>query len=612
MAGSVTRRLEPLAAEVLRALLTECRRQSITTQYVGWVGLWLAIRSCSPAWRASRLSLIRASCNEPEATIRTDVVKAHEAIAHALAELGSGTIFGVLGEGNIHIVDDLVVRHGLDYVKATREDAAVLMAMGYALVGDRLGVATVSHGPALANSITALTQAALARVPMVVFAGDTDPSIHLGRQNIDQRALIAPTGAAFRDIGGPNVATVEVARAVQQAWTERRPVVLNARVDVQAADADHQQPAPSIRQQSQALRADPEVLDQAVGVIAASRRPVVIAGRGAVVSGARTALVDLAARIGAPLATTLLAREYFDGEDFNLGICGSVGSALANRIISEADCLVVFGASLNAHTTAEGSLTRGKAVVHVDHEAARLGERSPVTVGVKGDAARVAVEIVEWLDELEWPGVTSWCSPELRTALQQYSPLEQLGRFETKLVDGRRFTIELDGLLPRERTVVCDSGAFMLGPLAWLGVPEPQAFVQTTDFGSIGLGLATGIGAGFARPDRPIVVATGDGGLSMSLPELLTAVRYELDLICVVFNNSAYGVELLAAERHGLEPEHSLLWSTDFASIAEGMGAAGVTVADAAALEVARLAIASDRRPLLIDVKTDPRGPTGP
>ncbi|WP_281396419.1 thiamine pyrophosphate-binding protein [Thermocatellispora tengchongensis] len=535
-------------------------------------------------------------------------ISVHVAIARALADQGMTTLFGVVGEGNIHVIAHLVEDHRVRYVKAAREDGAVLMATGYASVTGEVGFATVTHGPGLTNTMTALTQAARSGLPVVVLAGDTDPALPYGRQRIDQAALVAPTGAGFQPIASPATAVDDVARAVGRARAERRPIVLNAPVDLQHGTVAYSPsrvnlPAP------QAVAPDADALDRAAGVIAAARRPVILAGRGAALAGAKKSILALAEHIGAPVSTTLRAKDLFRGEPFDLGICGTLSHGPASETILAADCLVVFGAGLNPDTTADGSLVAGKRIVHIDLDPARLGLRTEVTVAVQADAERAAVTLLDRLGELDLRHAGTLCTEELRTRLAEFDPRSEFAPYAGGPIDSRELTLLLDQVFPHDRTYVSDSGRFMLPGFAWLHVPEPSAFIETVDFGSIGLGLATAIGAAVGRPDRPVLLTAGDGGLAMELPELLTAVRYGLDLVLVVYNDSAYGAEVAITDLLGKAHDISRLPGTDFAAIARSMGASGLTVARADDLPLIAEAIEHRRGPVVIDVKTDPRTP---
>lgn len=530
-------------------------------------------------------------------------ISGHTALAQAFVDQRVTTAFGVIGEGNIQVLAQLRDDHGVDYVKAAREDGAVLMAGGYAAVTGEVGFASVTHGPGLTNAVTALTHLARRRIPVVVFTGDTDPLLPHGRQRVDQAGIVAPTGAGFQQVYSADAISDDVAHAFGRARAERRPIVLNVTVDVQRRSTTYQPTQVNIPA-LQAFAPDPATLDLAAGAIADARRPVILAGRGAVLADARTPLRALAARIGAPLATTVCAKDYFRGEPFDLGICGSLSHQIATDTILAADCLIVFGASLNSDTTAEGSLLEGKRVVQVDLESAHLGRHAPVAAAVHADAAQTAATLVDWFDEVNLPRSGTLCTPELAERLAQYDPRTEFTAQRSDVVDHRELTLLLDAVFERERTYVCDSGLFMLPGYSWLHVTEPSAFIETVAFGSIGLGLATAVGAAVGRPDRPTLVTVGDGGLTMGVAELLTAARYGLDMVVVVYNDGAYGAELAITDRIGMGHDLPLLGDVNFAAVAEAMGVPAVRIEGPDQLDRIATALADRTGPLLIDVRT--------
>lgn len=530
-------------------------------------------------------------------------ISGHAALAQAFVDQRVTTAFGVIGEGNIQVVAQLRDNHGINYVKATREDGAVLMAGGYAAVTGEVGFASLTHGPGLTNAVTALTHLARRRIPVVVFAGDTDPLLPHGRQRIDQAGIVAPTGAGFQHVYSTDAISDDVARAFGRARVERRPVVLNVPVDVQQSETTYQPTQVGIAS-VQSIAPDPAALDLAAGAIADARRPVILAGRGAVLSNARTPLTALAARIGAPLATTVCAKDFFRGEPFDLGICGSLSHQVGTDTILAADCLIVFGASLNSDTTAEGSLLEGTRIVQIDVEPAHLGRHTPVSAAVHADAAQAAVTLVDWFDEVNLPRSGTLCTPELAERLARHDPRSEFTAQRGDLVDHRELTLLLDAVFERERTYVCDSGLFMLPGYSWLHVTEPSAFIETVAFGSIGLGLATAVGAAVGRPDRPTLVTVGDGGLTMGVAELLTAARYGLDMVVVVYNDGAYGAELKITDRIGMGHDLPLLGDVNFAAVAEAMGVPAVRIEGPDQLDRIATALARRTGPLLIDVRT--------
>jgi thiamine pyrophosphate-dependent acetolactate synthase large subunit-like protein len=344
-----------------------------------------------------------------------------------------------------------------------------------------------------------------------------------------------------------------------------------------------------------------------VGIIASASRPIVLGGRGAVLSGARDALVRLAERLGAPLATTLMGNGLFQGDPFNLGIFGTLSTPVASEAIASADCVIAFGASLNYMTTYSGSLLEGKRVVHCDIDPARIGLLSPVDAAVVGDAARIADTIVSWLDEAEHKP-SGFRSVDLERRLKDYDPVADfVDRSTEETIDPRTFTLRLESILPPERTVVVDGGRYMLNALR-VKPAGPMSFVTTTSFGSIGLGLGSALGAATANPDLPTVLLAGDGGFVMGcLVELNTAIQSGLDMIIVIYNDGSYGAEHIQFHNKGMDPGLSIQRWPSFAAVASSMGAIGVTVRNLGDLDAAAAAVRDRKGVVLIDAKLDPQ-----
>jgi thiamine pyrophosphate-dependent acetolactate synthase large subunit-like protein len=180
-----------------------------------------------------------------------------------------------------------------------------------------------------------------------------------------------------------------------------------------------------------------------------------------------------------------------------------------------------------------------------------------------------------------------------------YKEAREAGR-----IDPRTLSIALDGLLPAEKTVAVDSGNFMGYPAMYLDVPDADGFVFTQAFQSIGLGLATAIGAAIARPDRLTVAALGDGGLLMSVADLETAVRLGLDLLVVVYDDEAYGAEVHHFGPDGYPLDHVTFPPAGIAGIGRGFGCAAVTVRAPADLDPVAAWLAGPRdRPMVVDAK---------
>ena len=531
----------------------------------------------------------------------------HDAVAQALVDHGVDTVFGVLGDGNLFIGENLQRQHDVNLVGATHEANAVCMAEGWAKATGRLGVATVTHGPGLTNTITALVEGVKNETPMLLVAGDTPVENEQHLQNLDQHALVVATGAGFQPVRNVETIAEDVSTAVRRAHAERRPIVVNVPLNIEWDEVDYE-PRPTLNSPPVRLAPDPDQLESALGIIASSARPVILAGRGAVLSGAREVLIELGDALGAPLATSLLGTGFFSDQPFNLGIHGTLSHEVAGETLAMADCLIVFGASLNFFTTDYQSLLAGKRVVHVNLDPTHIDRHATVAAGVVGDATVVAEAMIALLKEAEHQP-SSFRTADLEKKLQEFDLSDS---YEDKSYDGavdpRTLTRQLDAGLPQDRQVVVDAGRFMLDALT-MSVPNPRDLVTSHGFGAIGLGMSTAIGAAVAHRTRPTVLCIGDGGYMMGgLTELSTAVHLGLDLIVIVYNDGSYGAEHIQLVTKGMEPAASLHEWPDFCAVAESMGCdtAKITSLDDidAALEVVKNR--QPGRPVLIEASTDP------
>lgn len=529
----------------------------------------------------------------------------HEAAARALAHHGITTIFGVLGDANLYMMDSFQRLTGGRYVSLSNEAGAVLAANGYAHTSGQLGVATVTHGPALTNTVTALREGVKDHTPLLLVAGDTAVADRDNLQGVDQRDVVLASGAGFEQVRTPQSLGEDLATAIRRAHLELRPIVLNVPVEFQWQEVEYSDPPRRI-QPRQVVRPDPDALDAAVGIIASARRPIVLAGRGAAAPETRDALLALAERIGAPVATTLRGKDLFRGHRYDLGVFGTLAHATALDTINRSDCVIAFGAGLNKFTTADGSLVTKKHLVHVDADRGAINQWSVADAGVVGDAATVAREIVRWLDEAEVPP-TGFASDDLAVQLDGERARRPADRGTDSTVDIRTAVRRLDEAFPTDRTVVHDGGRFVFHSFAGVSVPEPSAFIHTVNFGSIGLGLGNAIGAWFGAPDRPVVLVCGDGGFMLGgLAEFNSAVRHGVDLVVFVLNDGAYGAEHIQFRNKDMDPAISTFEWPDFGPVATALGGEGHTVRSATELDAVLAAVPDRTRPMLIDVKIDP------
>ncbi|MGH1565344.1 thiamine pyrophosphate-binding protein [Mumia sp. DW29H23] len=527
----------------------------------------------------------------------------YAALAQRLREHRVEVVFGLVGDANLFFVDHWVRALGGRYVGAVHEANAVMMAAGQARTTGAVGVATVTHGPGLTNVVTPLVECVKSSIPLVVIAGRTSDQRRHAPQKIVQRPLVEATGAGFEEARAADTVAADLDHAFWRARAERRPIVLEVPIDLMWQEAAVSTDPVLVPPALSPSAPDQDAVDTALGIVMSARRPIVLAGQGAL--DAREPLVRLARLLGAPLACTAQAKGLFAGEAADLGIFGTLSTVTTQQVIADSDCILAFGASLTPETTDRGGLLDGRAVVQCDVDGSAIGRFVRPDAAIVADAAATATELVRWLEEADAEPSTF---AERAAARLAEPPRRLAGPGRPGTVDLQDVLRHLDTVLPAQRTVVVDVGRFALHTLRVLSATDARSWLWAgAGFASIGLGAGMAIGAAAARPERPTVLLAGDGGFVLGgLNEFVTAVQHGLDLVCVVANDGSYGAEHIQLTGRGMDPALSLLAWPDLAAVATALGGHGVTVTTPGDLAAVDEAIAGRTGPLLVDVRLDP------
>jgi thiamine pyrophosphate-dependent acetolactate synthase large subunit-like protein len=534
-------------------------------------------------------------------------MRVYEAIGETLKKLEVEATFGLMGDGNLRFMTHLAHELDMPYYAARHEGGAVAMADGYARVTGKVGVCSVTQGPGVTNTLTALTEARKASSPVLLLAGDSPMRFVRHNQDVDQTAIFNSVGVAVERVRAPDTVIADVARAFNRAWASQRPVAMQFPTDMQDLPCDANLLQAVSAQRPSASRPPPEAIKLAADIIAAAKQPAIIAGRGAVRAGARQALENLAEQVGAILATTAQAKGLFAGNPFYVGSSGGFASPLGEKYLPEADLILAFGASLNHWTTRNRELYAASArIIHCDVERSAIGALTPVDLGLAGDAAASAEALSEELARRGHNAI-GFRTAEIKREIVEFRLDDFEDQSNGRTVDPRALMLKLDQMLPRERTVVLDSGHCMGWAAVYLSAPDAAGFIFSNDYQAVGLGLGTAFGASIARPDRLTVLTPGDGGLMMTLGELETFVRYNVPLLAIVINDAAYGAEVHLLQNVGLPSDSALFRDNDFAAIASAMGSQGMTVRAVADLDRLQPWLDHPRGPMVVDCKVDPQ-----
>ena len=358
--------------------------------------------------------------------------------------------------------------------------------------------------------------------------------------------------------------------------------------------------------------ADQEAIDAALRLLAAARRPVIVAGGGVTASDARAELVALAEKLSIPVATALNAKAMFPADHpLAVGVPGSYSRACANQILCEADLVFYIGSHAGGQITNNYTIPPpGVRAIQLDINPAEIGRNYPVEVGLHGDARATLAQLLVSADEA--PARADWIERVQKRVRAWWDEVGEHFHSEAEPLRPERLCKALSEHMPPDAILVSDTGhsGIWTGTMLDLQHPE-QSFIRCS--GSLGWGLPAAMGAKCAAPDRPVLCFTGDGGIWYHLAELETALRCGIQTVTVVNNNHSLnqeqaGVEAVYGGRTAGSDELWLFENTDFAPIAESMGCLGITVRKPSEIAPAlERAFAADR-PVVIDVKTDVAG----
>jgi thiamine pyrophosphate-dependent acetolactate synthase large subunit-like protein len=507
-------------------------------------------------------------------------------IAGDLAGYGARRCFALLGTANFK-VSHALAQAGVELISARHECNAASMGDAYAKATGELTLVSVHSGPGLTNALTGIGEAAKSRTPLVVLAGDVPNGAVKNNFYIEQAEMVRAVGAVSERLHTVNSAREDTLRAVTRALRDRQTVVLSMPLDVQHAPRPTNQPPLELPAEPGRLHPDPRAVERLADALSRAQRPLILGGRGAVISDAEATLVALADSVGALLATSVCGHGLFAGNPWSVGISGGFSSPVADELIFESDFILAFGASLTQWTTKKGKLIASGAVVaQVDVDVPKLGYQMPVPIAVHGDAKATAEALLE---ELGRRGVqragrrNNAMRERIRAGDNHHYPWPD--ESSAQFIDPRALSKAVDAILPADRVVASDSGHFCGWVPRYLRVPNARASCLSHSFQSVGLGLPSAIGLAIANPGKLAVLGTGDGGFLMSIADLETTIRLGLRLCILVYNDASYAAEVHYFRRQGLSVDIVQFPETDFASIAHGYGARSATVRQPADLE---------------------------
>ncbi|MFL5069950.1 MAG: thiamine pyrophosphate-binding protein [Xanthobacteraceae bacterium] len=499
------------------------------------------------------------------------------------------------------------------------EKSAAYMADGYARASGKPGICMAQVIGAL-NLAAGLRDAYLAHSPVIAFTGGREPATKF--RKVYQEVDDVP---AFEPVTKFNATVDDVARfpdMVRQAFRAAvsgtpGPVHLQFRGNEGQVDAEEAEMEPLIDElfaRVPPFRPEPDLthMRAALKLLQEAERPVIVAGGGVRASRAGSELVALAEALAIPVATSLNGKDSIPGtHPLSVGVVGTYSRESANRAVNEADLVCFVGTETGGMTTHFWAVPKiGTPAIQIDINAEALGRNYPLQAAVLGDAKATLARMRQEADAKTAGKRKAW-TERARAICQEWR--EKYGPLLTSdavPIRPERICGELSKHVPDDAIVLADTGhaGMWMGGMYDLRTPQ-QSYLRSA--GHLGWAFPAGLGAKCGAPERPVVVFTGDAGFWYHIGEVETAVRWRINSVTVVNNNSSGNQSKRGFDRvyGGKQTEQALeLWTytkVNFARIAEDMGAIGIRVEKPAELKPALQRAYGADRPVIIDVVTD-------
>ncbi len=499
-----------------------------------------------------------------------------QALVQALQAENAQHIFGYPGGANIPVFDALF-DSPLELILTRHEQGATHMADGYARASGKAGVVLVTSGPGATNTITGLLTAHMDSVPLVAICGQVTTS-HLGLEAFQEADV---SGISFPVVKHSYLIkdVHEIPRVVKEAFhlaqTGRPgPVLIDFPKDIAAKQfTPEKEPSldlPGYRLQNEF---DHEECDRIARALSKAKRPVILAGHGALQSGAEAQVLALAERLNAPVTTTLLGKGAIpETHPLSLGMLGMHGTAYANLAVQNCDCILSIGSRWDDRIIGEPkSFCKDAIRMHIDIDPAEHNKMLRVHHFAEGDARPILGYIIPYVtpsDTSEWhKQIAQW---------RKRHPLQTEG-------DGLRapkLLHELNDMVAGDAVYVTDVGQHQMWAAQFLQVTKANHFLSSGGAGTMGFGLPAAIGAQMSRPDELVIAVVGDGGFQMTLPELSTAVNQKLPIKILIIDNRFLGMvrqwQDLFYENRTIGVD--LTGNPDFTTIAQAYGMPGFRI----------------------------------
>ncbi len=527
-------------------------------------------------------------------------------LMECLVEQGVDTVFGYPGGAVLNIYDELYkssdrIRH----ILTSHEQGAAHAADGYARASGKAGVCIATSGPGATNLVTGIATAYLDSVPVVFITGNVNVNL-IGKDSFQEADITGITtpitkhNYIVKDVG-------ELAGILREAFAIAQngrpgPVLVDIPKNVTAETADYEPQQPKPAEKTPLSEETEQAIAELAQMIRSHDKVFLLAGGGVLKSGASEELLQLANRLKAPVGTTLMGVGAFPSTHENfVGLVGMHGTRAANTAISQSELFVALGSRFNDRVTGDtAKFGKNAKIVQIDIDPAEINKNVRTAHHVLGDVKLVLSRLLKELDAepIDTKEREQWLGSLQALKLPQRAARNE--GFSPKAVLGAVYE-----LAPKDTILVTDVGQHQLWAARYFNYDQPDTFISSGGFGTMGYGAGASMGAALAKPDRTVVLISGDGSFRMNSNELATMEHYGIPVIVLVMNNGVLGMvrqwqTVFYQKRYS---QTNLDRGPDFAKLAEAYGVSGTRVCSLEQFNEAFSEALASHKPAVIDCR---------
>lgn len=523
-------------------------------------------------------------------------------LVQIMVDAGIHHAYGVPGDAIDLVLSSIHKRDDFEFYLTRHEEGAGFMASAYAKLTGKIGAVFACQGPGSAHLLEAMYDAKMDKVPMIVITGQIE-SANIGTntvQEINQILLFEDATCFNREVRSANNLVDVLQLAIQTAKVNKGVAHVSIATDVLRKPAVKYNPNLAAYDLPYDITPKNESLQKAAEVLNKHKNITILYGGGCLY--AKNELLKVAKLLNAPIVHTVRSKDIIDNNNKHYaGGIGFKGSKNGCYYVKNCDALLVVGCSF----AWKEFYPDNAPIVQIDKEPDRIGVRCNLEVGLLGDAALTLSKLAEKITQ-KTDASFLISSQKAHTKAIEMLDKESTVKNDTNIINSPVLTNVISKYLNEDAIVTVDAGTVSVWANNWLRLNGKQRLIGSTELGTLGFGMPAAIGCQLAMPDKQVVALCGDGGFQMTMGDFSTAVKYNLPITVIIYNNFAYHFIELEQMKEGVAQCYTKLNNPDYAKLAEAFGGVGFSVTNSSELDKTIKAALSINKPCIVDVHVNP------